>query len=193
MHHNTFEPANIRSIVSLLLINEIPMRYRDIFPYQQRQLGLQEMKTEKELRCDTTQLTRVAMSNLHVGDTIPFSKGEATITAIDDKQVSYDYKTISGQVGQATDSAEQLEQGILFSAFKDTLLISVPDYCHPICQIVERDPAVYRLQTQQGWVINDELALYSGNVIPEFPKIKKSKPSSTDETLDTQGQGSFGF
>jgi hypothetical protein len=50
----------------------------------------------------------------------------------------------------------------------ESLVKFYPDYNHPVCDIIESDPAIFRLQSQEGYVVNDALCLMSGNVT--YPK-----------------------
>lgn len=141
-----------------------------IFP--RRQLGLQSLQTPKSEQMCIKQLSLIAIANLVPGDRIPFAKGTIVVVSNDDESLQYDFIRQSGPVTREAIAATQIMDSSIFAAFQKKVPELSPAYSHPLCVVIERDPAVYRLRTQTGWVINDALSVMSGNVIyPRGPGV----------------------
>lgn len=145
------------------------MRYKNLFPYQNRQLGLSEKLTPRKKSRAPLSLVPILLSNLEIGETLHFGKNIVLILSNDECSLRYRVLTGTGQTFNAELLASSLEtddwkQDVLAKGVLKTLPSLAPDYNHPLCRILERDPAVFRLQNREGWVINDALCLLSGNV-----------------------------
>lgn len=136
------------------------MKFKDLFPYQNRLLGLTEHLTLKEQQCDPSALSLILLANLQPGDIISLSQYTLTIEAISHEALVYN--TASG--ASHTLTAADIKDSKLFAVLAAELPTWSPAYAHPNGHIIERDPAVFRRQDKQGWVINDALCLSSGNV-----------------------------
>jgi hypothetical protein len=175
----------------------MPHKYAELFPYKNRALGLQEFKVdEREQRVDFGVVAKIAIANLIVDDKVDFPSGTIQVTDISDTEIRYQLTKSDGQVFNEAANASTLGKTALLQGFETLLRKSVPDYTSPLCQIVERDPAIFRLQNQEGWVVGDALCLMAGNVSypigsTKFPSIVLEPPNHTSAL--NAPQQSFGF
>lgn len=142
---------------------------KHLFPYQDRQLGQSKYLTPKEQALSIRALVRILLSNLREGETIPFGKNMVLILSNDNGSLRYrilagDGRVFNCEVTSIDILNDKWGGDVLSKGIIELLPSLAPEYSHPLCQILERDPAVFRLQTKEGWVINDALCLLSGNV-----------------------------
>lgn len=163
-----------------------------------RRLGMQSLLTDKLNSLDYRALALILLSNSKPGDVINFAKGNITIVDIDDELLSYSFfNNNTGGGGDCKDSLYSLESGIAFQSIVDTLPLCAPISRPDFGTILERDPAVYRLRNGDGWVINDKLALTSGNVVYEKTcNSLSNNPSDAVKIVsvdDNPSQSNFDF
>lgn len=127
-----------------------------LFPYTNRQLGLQEMLTPKESCMEFAMLAMIFLANLKVNDRFSLDRHDFHVSHIDDHRIQF---SCGLQL-----NAEELSSAPLHAQLVCALKQCPPAYSNKLCKILERDPAVYRLRTQQGWVVNDALCLMTGNI-----------------------------
>jgi hypothetical protein len=175
----------------------MPNKYVELFPYKNRALGLQEYKVdEREQRMDFAVIAKIAMANLKVDDSVNFLSGTIRVTHVSDIEIRYEFIKSNGQTFNETAKASSLDKTALLQGFDTLLRNSVPEYTSSLCQILERDPAIFRLQNQNGWVVGDALCLMSGNV--SYPIGSTKSQLVTSEQLNhtilvDAPQKSFGF
>ena len=160
------------------------MKFKDLFPYQNRLLGLTEHLTPKEQQCDPSALSLILLANLQPGDIISLSQYTLTIEAISHEALVYN--TASG--ASHTLTAADIKDSKLFAVLAAELPTWSPAYAHPNGHIIERDPAVFRRQDKQGWVINDALCLSSGNIRYDSAE----QPPHAQEISQPSQQGEIG-
>lgn len=136
------------------------MRFSSLYPYKNRSLNLSEYKVDKIKQCDLQELTKLLIANLRKDESLPLK--EDTVTIISTSEDKIVYSTSLQKIETAL--SDELTSSTLFEAIKNELLSHTPSYQHILCEVLERDPAVFRLRDQTGWVINDTLCLSSGNV-----------------------------
>lgn len=169
--------------------------YKDLYPYTNRCLGLSETLVPKEENMDPDWWATLAVSNLQQGDTLSFPKGEITVLSVSESQVVYSFVGLDGTKSEHQASVEALKQSALHTGVKSLLESAYPHYRSNVCLIVERDPAVFRLQSKLGWVISDMLCLSGGNVSypllnqPEAVEIREKKTPYHENPE----QGAFAF
>lgn len=127
-----------------------------LFPYLNRQLGTQQMLTSKEACMDFSVLATICLANLQAQEQIAFEGEMLIVHRIDETAVAF---TNGLEVPAAELAHSALHQHVV-----KTLQQAIPGYTHPLVAVLERDPAVFRLRTGAGWVVNDALCLMSGNV-----------------------------
>lgn len=132
------------------------MAYQTLYPYQNRQLSMRDQKTPKEHQMCFIRLSCLLIANLVVGESVLAGEHSLTVTSINDDAVSFDDGT--------TIMAAELPEHFITQQLSQLLPTLAPAYISPLVFILERDPAVFRLRTQNGWVINDALCLMSGNI-----------------------------
>jgi hypothetical protein len=145
----------------------------NLFPYENRMLGLKETKIERELNMNTEEQALIAIANFKNGQEIPLC-GDYTAIVVDfisDGAITY--TPTPGDGSKVTVNHEELRDSTLALSVAETLEKVHPDYNHPLCDIIESDPAIFRLQSQEGYVINDALCLMSGNVT--YPKREETE------------------
>ncbi len=164
------------------------MNKRNTFPFTCRALGLSTFEIkEREQGTDPDIWTRITMANLKAGDTLTLPKGKLDIVNIDEEAVNYRF-TPSGDNNADEQTVriddENLETRALYIAIKTLLNGAHPDYTHPICKIIERDPAVHRLRSKKGWVIvGTRLALMTVNVqYPDAVSVKEERDITRSES-----------
>jgi hypothetical protein len=175
----------------------------NFYPYTQRNLGLSEMTVARENNMDPDNWATITLANLQVGDTLHFPKGQVHITGANERAITYRFTPSSGGdtiTQEAT--AAHFRDSALFIGVKTLLTQAHPAYRDPICLIIERDPAVYRLQSKAGWVINDNLCAMSGNVSyplntdsgqTEKRETPTPEPTTTPAPPSTPEQHGFDF
>lgn len=136
------------------------MAYATLFPYTQRALGLQEQLTAKDEAMSPSQWAGIFMANLKAGDQFSLAGHPLTVVKNDNEALVY----LTQSQKRHTIAAAEIDISPLFSILQDVLPTLAPEYTDPLCHILERDPAVYRLRDRTGWVINDALCLMSGNI-----------------------------
>lgn len=159
--------------------------------FPRRQLGLQSLHTPKSEQMCIKQLSLIAIANLVPGDRIPFAKGTIVVVSNDKDSLQYDFIRQHGPVTREVISATQIMDSSILAAFQKKFPDLSPAYSHPLCRVIERDPAVYRLQTQAGWVINDALSVMSGNVIYPIgpgPGVRNASPDEIFEPVSDTGE-----
>jgi hypothetical protein len=161
----------------------------NLFPYDNRNLGLKESKVDRELNMDTREQALIAIANFKNGQEVPL-KGDLTSIFIDfisDGAITYTPKP--GDGSKVTVNAEDVRESQLLRSVSLTLDSVYPDYEHPLCEIIESDPAIYRLRTQKGYVINDALCLMSGNVsyAKKVEASLENVSSVDDDNVDSMG------
>jgi hypothetical protein len=137
--------------------------FRDLFPYKNRQFGMSNYTTPENADI-YEELSKIAIANLKEGDRIQATKGLIEIGAICDNSISYTFRPIDGEAIYQYVEGKQIFNGAISRGFLAMFMQPIPTDAHGLGYIVERDPAVFRLATNNGWVINDKLCLYSGNV-----------------------------
>jgi hypothetical protein len=180
--------------------NQSNCHYGSLYPYQNRSLGLSEHITERECNMEPDTWALISMANLKPQDTVVFPKGRVTIDSVSGENIHYTFLATGETDGlQQVTHCEGLKGSALFIGIKSLLESAYPDYSHPICDIIERDPAVFRLQSKAGWVVDDKLCLLAGNVsYSHTTKIqnedeKKELDSSNSLSHTGPEQGAFMF
>lgn len=140
------------------------MKYRDLFPYANRMLGMQKHKVEREHATNTTEQALIVIANLKSGQTLPLEGDYSQITVDFISDGAITFTPTPGDGSKVTLAADALRDSELVRAITATLDTVGPAYTHPICKVIEGDPAIFRLRTQEGYVIGDALCLMSGNV-----------------------------
>ena len=141
-------------------------KHRSLFPYTNRALGLTTSRTDPAERMDWGRLTLLTLANLKAGDCLHFAKSSVTIQSIDAEHIHYCITPHGGTDIVERIGVEQLVECNLYQALKMVLPTLSPSYTDPLCAFVERDPSVFRLHTQNGWVSNDDLCMTTGNIQP---------------------------
>lgn len=171
-----------------------------IFPYTNRSLSLQSHEVEKSSQLSPSQWAIIAMANLQPGDSVDMD-GQWVVTQTNDEEIAFN---LSGTDTMMTVPAKELTDHAIFFCITEKLTAVASDYAHPLCAVLERDPAVFRLRTQNGWVINDTLCKMTGNVrypiqdmqVPEISEAevprtntekKNTKPAK--KTIDSPQMG----
>lgn len=134
-----------------------------LFP--RRRLGFQSLQTAKSEQTCLTRLSLIAIANLLPGDQLPFAKGTIVVVDNTDAHLQYDFIRPDGHTTREVIEATQIMASSILVAFQKKIPELSPSYSHPLCQVIERDPSIYRLRTQTGWVINDALSVMTGNII----------------------------
>lgn len=140
------------------------MERLSLFPYENRMLGMKESKVDRELNMDTREQALIAIANFKNGQEIPLKGDYTSITVNFISDGAITFTPAPGDGSKITLNAEDLRESELLRSVSLTLDSIYPEYEHPLCEIIESDPAIYRLKTQEGYVINDLLCLMSGNV-----------------------------
>jgi hypothetical protein len=162
--------------------------YGSLYPYQNRSLGLSEHITEREFNMEPDTWALIAIANLMPHDTVIFPKGSVTIDSVSSDNINYTFLATGQTQGvQQVTHREGLQGSALFIGIKSLLESAYPDYSHPVCGIIERDPAVFRLQSKAGWVVNDKLCLSAGNV----PYHQKKNGQNKDEKKELDSSSSL--
>ena len=172
------------------------MKYSNLFPYENRSLGMSKEKTQSDDNRSSARLASITLSNLKQGDHIVFPKGVVDVTAVSDDAIDYKM-TVDKQDAEYRVDAKDIEGSLLHQAFVALIPSLAPGYTNPICSLIERDPSVFRARDGKGWVISDALCLMSGNISYKLNSDKncseKTPPATTlDETLGN-AQGAFDF
>lgn len=171
-----------------------------IFPYTNRSLSLQSHEVEKSSQLSPSQWAIIAMANLQPGDSVDMD-GQWVVTQTNDEEIAFN---LSGTDTMMTVPAKELTDHAIFFYITEKLIAVASEYTHPLCAVLERDPAVFRLRTKNGWVINDTLCKMTGNVrypiqdmqVPEISEAevprtntekKNTKPAK--KTIDSPQMG----
>lgn len=132
------------------------MAFAHLFPYTNRSLSLESSLTPLAQRMLPYRLAQIALSNMKTGDLFSLYGDELTVISSDSDAVVFD--------NGISISADQLDDSSWITLLGQYLSTLAPAYTDPLVQILERDPAVFRLRTGFGWVINDALCKMTGNV-----------------------------
>lgn len=154
------------------------MKYRDLFPYKNRMLGMQEHKVERALNMDTHEQAIIAIANLKAGQIIDLDGEYSQVTVDFISEGAITFTPAPGDGSKVTLASDAIRDSELARSIASTLDGIGPVYTHPLCKIIEGDPAIFRLQSQKGYVIGDELCLMGGNV--SYPD-KESVTATGDE------------
>ena len=173
-------------------------KYKSLFPYNNRSLGMDSFTTPKEENRNAKCLIKILISNLVAGDEIQFPKASVTILSVRNESISYNAKIFSGETLSNVDKVDDLEEGILFTAFENLYESSLEGFVSKFYKIIEKDPAIFRLQSGLGWVINDELCLSTGNVSykdieSKVEETPLSPPTTIAEPVKETQQSAFDF
>lgn len=159
-------------------------KHSNIYPYQNRALGLSERKTSREQSREHHALAVIAVANLQKDDSLVFPAGVLTVSSVEADKISLSLAPSKG--GDNVDiiiNNDNFESHTITTSIATILADPKQDHS-AFGKILERDPAVYRLRSQEGWVINDALCLLSGNIqynttektCKNAPKAEKSIP-----------------
>lgn len=153
------------------------MTYRDLYPYKNRALGLSTVIVPKDYVTNPVIIAQIAISNMVAGETFTFGNETIEICLINEHELRY--KSPLSMAGKTTIlDATDIADSQLATMVANCLRKSYPGYTDPICELVERDPAIFRLQTNLGWVVNDGLCLTSGNI--RYTSLKDVSETVTD-------------
>jgi len=173
------------------------MRYKNIFPYKNRSLAMQEIKTPKDARTDLESQVLILISNLNPDDEMVFPKATLSVVSIDDESITYLINPNSGDKFGEKIEASEIKRSILFDALMKTFALCPNPYASTFASIMERDPSIFRLREGGGWIINDELCLSSGNVSYKKGGDKLPTPlplvAEQKKTVEATNQNSFNF
>lgn len=169
------------------------MKYRNIFPYTRRWLGLASEKTLAEQERCVERLAILTIVNLQQGDTLRFPKGEVVVDDASSEKIAFTM-TVNDNASKHIIDANNLSNNILVTALKCLIPTLSPAYSDPLCSLIERDPSVFRTQAKDGWVINDALCLMSGNIsyALNVPEYNNTVVVASDETRSGE-QVAFDF
>jgi len=161
------------------------MVHINIFPYKNRMLGMQESKVSPELNMNTQEQTLIAIANFKNGQKIPLKGGYESVVVDFISDGAITYTPTPGDGSKVTLNVSDIRESELFHSVSSTIDSVHPEYDHPICEIIESDPAIYRLRTQEGYVINDALCLMSGNVnYTKKVDVDVEEVAPTDEIIN---------
>jgi hypothetical protein len=158
----------------------------NVYPYENRVLGM----SEKEFTNTTRNLALITIANLKLEDAIQFPAGKLVVTALDDNSISF---TLKGEknVNLSLPQNEVDTHNITDSI--ESLLGDFNNVAPELAEILERDPSVYRRQNKEGWVINNKLCLFTGNI--RYQPLRQTDTTAgpkLEVTVDTQA-GEDGF
>jgi hypothetical protein len=147
------------------------MKFKNDFPYISRKLGLSTFKVDREDGMNPIVLIKIGLSNLVVGDV--FSDHEYNnykVNRIGDELGEH----ICLSLGDKTILDDHVDSDV-FKAFCEKIspLIQAGNKSNFLIKAVESDTAIYRARVG-GWVINDNLVPYTGNV--RYDAIVESEP-----------------
>lgn len=162
------------------------MRYKDLFPYTNRCLGLAHLKTEHEDRRNPAWLAKIAISNLQKGDRIAFPAGNLSVNAVSDVSIELVLTKADGSDVPILLEKDHLDGHNVTESFAALIEAVGPDYKSDISPIIERDPTIFRLRTKEGWIANDKLCLMAGNV--QYAISAVSEPE--EQAMETAAQPS---
>jgi hypothetical protein len=156
------------------------MRFKKEFPYIGRKLGLSTLKVDKEDAMNPIVLIKFGLSNLDAGAVFR-----------DHENNSYKVNSIGSELGEhiclslggkvILDDHGDSEAFQLFCE-KVSPLIQDGDKSNSLIKSIESDTAIYRARIG-GWVINDNLVPYTGNV--RYDVIVESKPEQMVDEAPT--------
>ncbi len=147
------------------------MRFKNEFPYICRKLGLSTFKVGKEDGMNPNVLIKLGLSNLDSGAVF-----------CDHENNTYKVNSIGSELNEniclSLDDEIILDDHADSEAFKlfckkISPLIQDSDTSNALIKAIERDSAIYRARVG-GWVINDNLVPYTGNV--RYDVIVESSP-----------------
>lgn len=161
------------------------LKHRKLFPYTNRRLGLSSVKVPRSHAKNPATIAQLAISNMVEGDELTLGHEHIVILSINDEQIEYKSSSIEREIIRGADVCNSS----LANMVEACLRKSYPDYTDPICEIIERDPAVFRLRTGLGWIVNDDLCLASGNI--RYSSTRNSREVVTSSDDDTPFQRSF--
>jgi len=171
------------------------MKYRDLFPYTHRKLGLQDHKVPKDdfQHMEKANLVKIALANLSAGESFSDADGvdflvKQTGEKVDDTLtiMKQGEEIFSGRVDDEGLKALCEELSYLFDHEEES---KRPVHFPGLVKAFESDPAGFRSRAG-GWVIIDDLVPYSGNVTyPSWVDGNKKEAieeNTTDETAVEQ-------
>lgn len=147
------------------------MKYKNLFPFKNRKLSLSDVIFDKSKSSDPATIALIATSNLKVGDVLEFKLGSIEVTLISNDNLTYLFKGNDGNSLKQTVTTQQISLSPLKQAIEKEI-INFSGYQSQISEIIERDPVIYRLATGNGWVVNHDLSLLTGNVLYENVKVE---------------------
>lgn len=164
------------------------MKYRDIYPYQNRSLNMSGVKTPREDASCIKRLSEILLANLVNGETLRFPKGHIIVVAIDDDRLSVDFHSNNSKENPVRwdIQSQNVKGSMLFSACEKILEVNA--YHHDCAKVLERDPAVFRRQDKKGWVISDALCMMSGNVTCQASSDTREDSQNKSIRHDESGQ-----
>jgi hypothetical protein len=172
------------------------MKHIDLFPVASRTLNLQATHVPREESTQPHWWALLLLANVRVGDDVVMDGSSMVVARIENDQVTVEWQ---GETLTLTD--DNVRDSAPYEALVAWLTryeASGEPYADPLALILERDPAVYRLRTGRGWVVNDRLMVMSGNI--SYPLQSSEKPDEPHEpdqsvpiTTDEGGQGAFDF
>ena len=140
------------------------MLHQNIFPYKNRMLSMEKVKTEAEDRRSPLQLAMITLANLKVGESLEFPAGILTVEESSSEGIRFLLKKNDGTSVPLSVEAKNLSESHITASLSSIISDLKGDYSSELSEIIERDPAVFRLKSNEGWVINDALCLMSGNI-----------------------------
>lgn len=163
-------------------INTTPLDTPGETIYPERTLGLGQLMVEKSESMSPLLWSVLLFSNARVGEVLYFDGlGYEVLEA------NAEHIKLKDDLGeQHIIQAEHVYDHPLILSLAVHLNTLHPEYTDPLCYILERDPAVFRLRTQTGWVINDALWKSSGNV--QYTQTPDLVSRETSKTHPIQGE-----
>tara|TARA_B100000809_G_C15033842_1_gene492999 strand:+ start:198 stop:722 length:525 start_codon:yes stop_codon:yes gene_type:complete len=147
------------------------MRFKNEFPYVSRKLGLSTLKVDKEDGMSSIVLIKLGLSNLDAGAVFSDHENNSyKVNNIGSESGEHICLSLSGQI--ILDDHADSKAFQLFCE-KISPLIQDGDKSNALIKSIESDTAIYRARIG-GWVINDNLVPYTGNV--GYDVIVESKP-----------------
>lgn len=140
------------------------MLHRNIFPYKNRMLSMEGVKTEPVNNRSPLQLAMITLANLTEGDSLQFPAGTLTVEESSSEAIRFLLFKGDGTTLPLSVEANGLSDNHITTSLASTIADMKGDYSNDLAELIERDPAVFRLKSNEGWVINDKLCLMTGNI-----------------------------
>ena len=167
------------------------MKHRKLFPFKNRKISLSDFVFDKSKNSDPATMALIAISNLKVGDTLKFKLGSIEVTLISNDNLTYLFKGNDGNIIEQTVTAQNIPSSPLQQAIEKEIIDFI-GYHSEVSEIIERDPVVYRLATGNGWILNHDLSLLTGNVLYDKVKTEDVLVTHTEE-VKSPVQAGFDF